>query len=386
MTAFIQRCLVTAAALALTSCEQPPAPQFSLSIQPDADDATRVGVVASASASWRWEKLRSDGDGFDGCLTLRTADAALDATIAGRHQIDGGVLRFVPSVPLLQGVEYEARLDLSHLTSSVPGQSAPLTARYRVPETSRQSAPAVTAIYPTVAELPANHLKFYLVFSEPMRPGDILKHFRLAEAGAGDVPEPFRETELWSPDGRRLTLWFHPGRQKTGVNLNVEMGPILKAGRRYTLIISSNWTAASGIPLGRDVEKSFRAVAPDRRQPRVQDWKIHRPVAGSLDPLRVDFGEPIDWAMLHGSLRVEMAGGPAVVGTATVAAGEAAWEFRPTVAWVPGDYRVSVPGALEDLAGNSLVRPFERDAAQAEPTLPPERVFVGFTIPGRKNN
>ena len=66
-----------------------------------------------------------------------------------------------------------------------------------------------------------------------MRQGVFLEFCKLrASHGREDDDGPFRETELWSEDGRRLTLWLHPGRQKTGVNLNTEIGPVLDPGTR----------------------------------------------------------------------------------------------------------------------------------------------------------
>ena len=91
------------------------------------------------------------------------------------------------------------------------------------------------AIFPSAEVLPANHLKFYVHFPEPMREGVFLDYCALLDEHGQPVLEPFRETELWSDDRRRLTLWLHPGRQKAGVNLNVEFGPVLEPGRRYTL-------------------------------------------------------------------------------------------------------------------------------------------------------
>src|SRR6186713_2761613 len=80
------------------------------------------------------------------------------------------------------------------------------------------AAPRVDAVYPSAATLPANHLKFYIHFSAPMRQGVFLDHCKLLDDhGRMIMTEPFRETELWSEDGKRLTLWLHPGRQKTGV-------------------------------------------------------------------------------------------------------------------------------------------------------------------------
>src|SRR3954463_1528646 len=57
------------------------------------------------------------------------------------------------------------------------------------------------AIYPSAELLPANHLKFYLHFSVPMREGVFLDHCQLLDDhGRVVIAEPFRETELWSED------------------------------------------------------------------------------------------------------------------------------------------------------------------------------------------
>src|SRR3954466_7112132 len=64
------------------------------------------------------------------------------------------------------------------------------------------------AIYPSGDAVPANHLKFYLHFSAPMREGVFLNYCRLLDEHGAEIAEPFRETELWSEDHQRLTLWL----------------------------------------------------------------------------------------------------------------------------------------------------------------------------------
>jgi hypothetical protein len=97
---------------------------------------------------------------------------------------------------------------------------------------SEVKGPSITAIHPGTDRLPANHLKFYLHFSQPMQQGVFQRHCALLDQNGKPVVEPFRETELWSADRKRLTLWLHPGRQKTGVNLNDEFGPVLQPDLR----------------------------------------------------------------------------------------------------------------------------------------------------------
>ncbi|KAF0180004.1 MAG: hypothetical protein FD161_1017 [Limisphaerales bacterium] len=280
--------------------------------------------------------------------------------LAGTYSHAGAQLRFRPSLPLLPGQTYTARLDR-------PGLS--LRAEHRTAAPAPAAAPKLLAIYPTSDRLPANHLKFYLVFSEPMESGVFLQHCRLVNARGQAVEAPFRETELWSPDGRRLTLWFHPGRQKTGVNLNVEFGPVLREGGDYRLVIDGRWPSARGVPLGANMTKSFRA----------RSWQVHAPAAGTRDVLRVTFPQPLDWATLHRLLHVTGKSGE-IAGAITVTRGEQEWQFVPEKPWAAGPHELRIATAIEDHAGNSLARPFEVNlqrlvnrplpAAEAETKLP----------------
>ena len=238
--------------------------------------------------------------------------------------------------------------------------------------------PAIIAIHPSGDTLPANHLKFYLHFPEPMRQGVFLKHCRLLDDRQKPVVEPFRETELWSEDGRRLTLWLHPGRQKTGVNFNEEFGPVLQPHRRYTLVISGKWPSERGAPLGRDVEKSFRTGERITQQLDVAAWHVVPPPAGTSQPLKIHFPSPLDHALLGRCLRVVDATDAPVAGTVSIADDEQTWRFTPGQPWTAAGYRVLADAILEDLAGNSLARPFEVDLQAAPPKQTPRVVAVSF--------
>jgi hypothetical protein len=135
--------------------------------------------------------------------------------------------------------------------------------------------------------VPANTLKLYLDFSEPMEQGVFLKHLTLQRRNGEEVAGAFRETELWSPDGKRLTVMLHPGRQKTGVNLNVDEGPVLVAGERYSLVVSDQWRSTQGVALGKEGVFVLEPIAADHEQPDPARWQMHAPKAGTLDPLVV---------------------------------------------------------------------------------------------------
>lgn len=50
-----------------------------------------------------------------------------------------------------------------------------------------------------------------------------------------------------------------------------------------------------------------------------------------------------------------------VLGRASIGREERSWRFVPSARWVVGGYALQVDPRLEDLAGNSLLRLFDRD-------------------------
>jgi hypothetical protein len=241
-------------------------------------------------------------------------------------------------------------------------------------------APRVEAIYPSAAILPANHLKFYIHFSVPMRQGVFLDHCKLLDdRGRVVIAEPFRETELWSEDGRRLTLWLHPGRQKTGVNLNTELGPVLAPGLRYALVISAAWPSVDGVPCDHDTEKRFVAGPRETKQVDAKQWKLSAPAAGTRQAVEFHFPAPLDRALLMRFLQVSDPDGHLIRGSVSTTDSERVWRFVPDEPWSGEPYRILVNSLLEDLAGNSLARPFEVDLEGAPPQKVPPTLSFSFT-------
>jgi len=241
-------------------------------------------------------------------------------------------------------------------------------------------APRLLAIYPTTSKLPANHLKFYLHFSQPMQQGVFLEHCRLLDAQGKELPGVFRETELWNESGDRLTLWFHPGRQKTGVNLNDEFGPVLLPGKQYRLVISENWSSMEGKPLGKDVEKPFTAVERITEQLDTKTWRITAPRPGGRDALQVEFPAALDHSLLNHCLHLRDSQGQAVAGTPSIGKEEKSWQFVPQSPWSAGKYQLEAESILEDLAGNSLARPFEVDITAEPPRQTGALVHVDILV------
>ena len=285
------------------------------------------------------------------CLVLGIRDPDSDelSLVHGIYERVAGNLTFTPTFPLLPNQEYEA-VNLRTGESNAYQWSI------------NAGPPPTVTITPSLGNLPANHLKFYLAFSEPMQQDSPWEHCRLRDLTIGEfVPRPFRHTELWNRPSDRLTLWFHPGRQKTGVNLNVEIGPILEPGHLYELILDGDWTSLAGTPLGKHSSIQFRAGPPDHDQPNPETWTLTKPSAGTVSPLIIDFGEALDHALLMNRALEVIDNGNPVESRQEISTDGKSINIIPTKAWAAKSYTIKINPKLEDLAGNSVERPFEVD-------------------------
>ena len=198
-----------------------------------------------------------------------------------------------------------------------------------------------------------------------MSRGEAYTHIRLLDAAGRAVADPFLELneELWSGDGRRFTLLFDPGRMKRGLKPREEVGPVLEAGKSYTLVIDHRWPDAQGCLLARDFRKSFRAGPPDQESPSPRDWRIQTPAAGTRHPLEVELSEPLDSALARRLIVVRDGQNRIVQGVVRLERAESLWRFTPDEAWTARAYSLDVGTDLEDLAGNAVGRPFEVNLA-----------------------
>lgn len=265
-----------------------------------------------------------------------------------------GMPTFVPYVPFVAGTTYRAE---------VKGPNGAVT-EYRVKLGGDEGTPAVVTLSPAATQIPANTLKLYLNFTEPMEQGVFLKFITLYRSADREVTGAFRETELWSPDGKRLTLMLHPGRQKTGVNLNVDEGPVLEAFDSYKLVIDSRWRTTSGVPLPQSYHFYFQATAADHDQPDPMQWQVSPPLIGTHLPLRIITSEVFEPHILQRAIHLQI---PGTVHPAFLAANHVVWTFTPEKPWQAGFYEISIDPELEDLSGNSIAKPFEIDVTAPKP-------------------
>ena len=294
--------------------------------------------------------------------------------LAGDYRARGSDIIFEPRYRPSPGVSYRAECKLN--------AGPPATALYTIPAEDRTPTTEVTQVYPTADNLPENLLKFYIHFSAPMSRGYAYEHVRLLDDGGSPVELPFLEIdeELWDANYQRLTLLFDPGRIKSGLVPNQEVGIALQAGRTYTLAIDSGWLDAEGKPLRRAFEKRFTAEPADTDPPDPKSWTLTAPSSG-VDALVLDFPEPLDQALLSRVLAVRTRAGHPVAGRSAISRGETRWSFVPDAPWKPGRYRIEAMTILEDLAGNSINRPFEVDVFEkVQQRVARETVSVPFNV------
>ena len=293
------------------------------------------------------------------------------SAILGTYKATGETLRFTPRFPFDRGRRYIAEFHSGSIT---------LASSHLMPAPS--TAPVtVVRVDPSASVVPENLLKFYLHFSAPMKRGEAYTRTRLLDGDGRPLDLPFLELgeELWDRSGTRLTLLLDPGRIKRGLAPREELGPILEQGRSYTVEVQAGWPSAAGAALAEPHRRPFRVGPPDETQPRPQDWAITAPAAGLRNPLLVRSPEPLDAALFSTSLTLLDPGGAEVVGTVELREEATTWQFTPVAAWSAGDHVLVVADDLEDLAGNSVRRPFEVDATRPVMTGA-ERTSVRRTI------
>jgi hypothetical protein len=311
---------------------------------------------------------------IEACLTDKYAPApfavylvdasgkASKTALSGSASIASDVLRFRPQFPLEPGKTYLASFQPVD-TAGTPSRAQALTKAFSIPGKAQGPATTITAVYPTQDLLPENQLKFYLHFSAPMSRGDIYRHLHLLNENGKVVDLPFLELdeELWDARQQRLTLLFDPGRIKRGLKPREDVGPVLEEGKSYTFVVDADWPDANGNPLAKGYRKSLRAGPPDDHIVDLAQWKITAPRARSSDSLSIQFPKALDQAMAEHLIWVETEKGARLMGSTRLVDHEHRWTFSGAQPWSVGDYRIAVDSTVEDLAGNSVGKPFEID-------------------------
>ncbi len=227
----------------------------------------------------------------------------------------------------------------------------------------------VVDVFPTAGSVPFNQLRSYVEFSAPMSEGQAADHVHLFDSTSGrELFDVFLPTtpELWDRDRRRLTMLFDPGRIKQGLAPHLEMSYPLAPGRAVRLVIDKDFLDAAGQPLLQAFERGYEVDADERQHVDPYLWQVLSPVAETRNPLIIDFDRPLDLGLLQHSIRVRAEDGSAIAGQLAIGHEERSWALFPDVPWLAGQYRIEVDHRLEDLAGNSVSRVFDRELSRPE--------------------
>lgn len=358
-----------------------PADQTMKVVYHPAGDGQKERVVAYGTAG-----AKSDQSGVKGSslalYTQRPEDSDVPS-VFGRSERASGKLVFYPRFPLQPGIQYFVATGGEATGTAVTGgHRAERLYSFTIPQVKQVPVATVKAVYPSASELPENLLKFYIHFTHPMSSGDVYSHIRLLDENGRAIELPFLELgeELWDRENLRLTLLFDPGRIKSGLMPRREEGAVLEAGKRYTLQILDTWKDDRGRPLKQGFEKRFTATKPDGESPIVEEWSLTVPKPKTKQPLRIDFAEALDEALLNRVIDILDPKGKTIAGRVTIEKDERSWLFTPASPWTAGAYQIRVGTILEDLAGNSVGRPFEVDLEQSDSRRPDPFVFRSFEI------
>jgi hypothetical protein len=276
--------------------------------------------------------------------------------MAGRLEREGTDVCFVPRFPFVEGTTYVVVVD--------GGQRARLV-RTRI---DRPATTEVLEIRPTAAEVPRNLLRLYVLFSAPMSEGFAATQVRLVDADGQTMDAALlpSEHELWDGEHRRITILLDPARIKRGLVGNRRSGYPLRTGASIRLAIGAEFRDARGNPLRAPAERLYTVGADERQHVEPARWTLTGPIAGTREALEMRFDRPLDHGLLARCLYVVDATGQVIRGIPRIGPEERAWQLVPTEPWAPIVHRLVIDPVLEDLAGNSVSRVFDRDLSRPE--------------------
>jgi hypothetical protein len=276
--------------------------------------------------------------------------------MAGRLAPDGADACFVPRFGFVDGTAYAVTVD---------GRPAGVLTR---PRPGRVRAARVLAIHPAAGEVPRNLLRCYVWFSAPMSEGEAAGHVALADDAGTPLPGALLATEheLWDAGRRRLTVLLDPARIKRGLAGHRAAGYPLRPGQPVRLVVGAGFRDAAGTPLQAGAQQRYTVGPDERRRVEPGDWTLDVPAAGGTGPLAVTFDRPLDHGLLARCLHVTGPGGGRVAGRMLAGPQDRSWRLVPAAAWAAGTHRLHVDPVLEDLAGNSVRRVFDRDLGRPD--------------------
>jgi hypothetical protein len=227
--------------------------------------------------------------------------------------------------------------------------------------------PRPVAIWPAASSLPANILRFYVEFSAPAEADFERENLSLRTASGDPIPDAFLilNEELWSADGRRLTIFMEPGRIKRGMGSATKHEPALAAGRSYRLEMAT----AGGV-----LVKDFEVLPPATKPIAEGEWTLALPKAGSRQPLSVAFGRVMDKAILDDEFDIRDPDGERVKGVRQLLDGRTL-RLVPESPWKRGPHHLLASPLLEDVCGNRVAEALDHRVGERQRARVADLVF-----------
>ncbi len=183
----------------------------------------------------------------------------------------------------------------------------------------------------------------------------VFRHIELRDPRGEVIPGAFLEREVWSSDGRRLTLHLDAERQRRGWAPGPRrLRPVLSAGDWHELRIGPGLLSAEGMPMRMTHQHAFRTGPARLARVRPESWKLATPAAGTREPMIVALPQALDRPHLLQRVTVRNAEGAKLTGTARLSPGGTCWTFQPVTDWAEGAYALEVRGRLDDGCGNNI--------------------------------
>ncbi len=302
----------------------------------------------------KWaERIAEDSAGK--YIRISLLNDTSQTAILGDYKMTDAVV-FEPLLPFSRGAVY---------TLFIKDKKA---GEFSIPAIDTKDAPRIIASYPQLDTVPENLLKIYIQFSHPMMESRSASFIKLVKNGTDTLHDVFLDLqpELWNEDRTVITIWLDPGRIKRDLQPNIKLGAPLHQSEKYRLIVSKQWKDTEGRELEKDHTWSFVTGTRDSISPDAAKWKIHLPKAVSKEPLIIDMNEPLDHFLLMESLRVTDKNGATIKGVFGIPVKDKTVSFTPAEPWAAGSYALRIASKLDDLAGNNLNRPFERDLTNSK--------------------
>ncbi len=217
-------------------------------------------------------------------------------------------------------------------------------------------------VFPQERQVPANILRWHLIFSEPVAVDRWMDGVRLLDEEGREVEHAFLDLPegLWSADGRILTILMHPGRIKSGVG-GEDDGTAIDVGRSYRLVIDLAAFDLGEPRIGLLHTHDFVAIAPEGRQLMSDDIAIDNPSPASMTPAIIRSRRPLDLLSVAASAAMDPDNDAGVRFSVTEAVGDRMFLLTPDRPWPAGKVTFRLSSDLEDIAGQRINDAFERE-------------------------